>query len=259
MWLWRFRFLVKLILLPSRFGIPRNHGAQGQSRRALLRTLGNVGDGISSAVPPIFYAVARFLLPVVFFLLFLYPADAGFQDAPVYLKPPGLRFIRDISVVVPAIHSYPNQPPVKPVYRKAIGTPAAGWAVKYVGTRRFSSDQSAWIYYRISDFTDSKAAKIPQILQPLRIWPVGTTIVLESYQGDASEKNGARLMEILAMQKTKEIDGALSESFYSANWNYARFTPQGDVSLDAQKVAECHQCHSIAFHLTGDLTFTRFP
>lgn len=201
----------------------------------------------------------KFILPAVFFTLLLYPASPGLQDAPVYLKPPGLRYVKDLSVVVPAMHPYPHQPPVKPVYRKAIGTPAEGWAVKYVSTRRFSSDQSAWIYYRISDLADSKTTNIPRTLRSLRIWPVGTTIVLESYQGDVAEKNEARLMEILAIQKTKATDGKLSESFYSANWSYARFTTQGELSLDAQQVAECHQCHSIAFHLTGDLTFTQFP
>ena len=207
----------------------------------------------------VFYATAGFIVPAVFFTLLLYPASAGLQDAPVYLKPPGLRSAKDLSVVVPAIHPYPNQPPVKPVYRQAIGTPAKGWAAKYVGTRRFSSDQSAWIYYRIADLADSKTANNPRTLLSLRIWPVGTTIVLESYQGDGAEKNEAGLMEILAIQKTEATDGDLSASFYTANWNYARFTRQGELSFETQKVAECHQCHSIAFHLTGDLTFTQFP
>ncbi|MBU0987310.1 MAG: cytochrome P460 family protein [Proteobacteria bacterium] len=63
----------------------------------------------------------------------------------------------------------------------------------------------------------------------------------------------------LAMHKISNRQSNPAEAFYSANWCYARFTPQGDLSINAQKVAECHQCHSIAFQLTGDLTFTQLP
>ena len=206
-----------------------------------------------------FRLLGSFTLLAVFFALLLYPVSGNLQDSPVYLTPPGLRFVKDPSIVVPASHSYPNQPPEKPAYRNATGNPAKGWAVKYVDTRRFSSDQSAWVYYRVSDMADSETLKSSQGLLSLRIWPVGTTIVLESYQGGAVRRNRTRLIEILAMHKISDMQSDSAEAFYSANWCYARFTQQGDLSINAQKVIECHQCHSIAFHLTGDLTFTQFP
>lgn len=201
----------------------------------------------------------NFALLAVFLALFLYPTSGSLQDLPVYLTPPGLRSVKDLTVVVPATHSYLNQPPEKPAYRKASGNPAEGWAVKYIGTRRFSSDQSAWFYYRVSDLADSETLESSGNLPPLRIWPVGTTIVLESYQGDANRRNSSQLIEILAMHKISNRQNDPAEVFYSASWCYARFTPHGDLSINPQKVVDCHQCHSIAFHLTGDLTFTQLP
>jgi hypothetical protein len=105
----------------------------------------------------------------------------------------------------------------------------------------------------------SRALKSSQGLLPLRIWPVGAIIVLESYQGDALRRNSTQLIEILVMRKIRDTQSDMTGASYSANWCYARFTPRGDLSINAQKVTECHQCHSIAFHLTGDLTFTPFP
>jgi hypothetical protein len=206
-----------------------------------------------------FRFLCNFTLPAVFLTLFLYPAPGRLQDSSLYLTPPGLRSVKDPSVVVPAIHPYLNQPLEKPAYRKTSGNPAKGWAAKYVDTRRFSSNQSAWIYYRMSDLADAETWESSQGLQSLRIWPVGATIVLESYQGDAVGRNGDQLIEVLVMHKISDKQSDPAEAFYSANWCYARFTPQGELSIHAQKTQECHQCHSIAFHLTGDLTFTQLP
>jgi Trk K+ transport system NAD-binding subunit len=52
---------------------------------------------------------------------------------------------------------------------------------------------------------------------------------------------------------------SLLKAFYPINWTYARFKPDGNLSITPDKVCDCHQCHSIAFHLTGDLIFTQFP
>ena len=195
----------------------------------------------------------------VFLVLSLYPASGILQDAPVYLTPPGFRSVKEPAIVIPAINQYPNEPPAKPVYRNASGKLLKGWAMKYVNTRRFSSDRSAWIYYRISDLADSVTVKSSWDSLPLRIWPNGTTIIFESYQGNATTKNSERLIEIVVMHKKRNTESALADSFYSAIWSYARFTPKEEFSMTPQKVSECHQCHSIAFHLTGDLVFTQFP
>lgn len=176
----------------------------------------------------------------------------------VLLRPPGLRLTKDPSIVVPTDQHYPNQPPNLPKYRNAFGKPAQGWASETVETRRFSSDQSALIYYRVSDLADSHAIIASNTSKTLRIWPVGTIIILESYKGDVNMLNSAKLLAIDAMKKMSDPKGS-SYAFFPVNWSYSRFSPQGKPSNSSQKIKECHQCHSIAFHITGDLIFTLFP
>jgi hypothetical protein len=180
-------------------------------------------------------------------------------NSGTFLKPPGLRLINDPSTVIPATYYYLNQKLHLPRYRDAAGIPIDGWSRELVKTRRFSSDQSAWVYYRISDLERTKVIKTSGILRTIRIWPVGTTIVLEGYKGDASRNHIHNLLEIEVMTKMSIPDVSAGKSFYAVNWSYARFTPDGISSLSAKKLSECHQCHSIAFHLTGDLLFTQFP
>jgi len=196
---------------------------------------------------------------MVFLFLFLSPIPGSLQDPLVYLSPPGLRSIKDLSIIVPAVHQYLNQPPAKPVYRDEAGKAAEGWAEKYINTRRFSSDGSAWIYYRISNLKDSETKASSWSRMPLRVWPAATTIVLESYRGNAVDRKSASLIETVVTHKAHWPESTLSDAYYPANWNYARYTPKGNLSNTPQKVAECHRCHSIAFHLTGDLVFTQFP
>jgi hypothetical protein len=90
-------------------------------------------------------------------------------------------------------------------------------------------------------------------------WPVGTILILEIYQGNALQKEHDKLIEIAAMSKTKADDVSFSKTFYPVCWSYARFDSDRKPSIDSAKVRECHQCHSIAFHLTGDMVFTIFP
>ena len=92
----------------------------------------------------------------------------------------------------------------------------------------------------------------------MRIWPVGTTLILEGYKGDASHPADADLFEIEVMTKLDSPGSAAAELFYPIDWSYARYTPDGTWSLSGEKLNECHQCHSIAFRLTGDLIFTLF-
>ena len=176
----------------------------------------------------------------------------------VLLRPPGLRLTEDPSIVIPTDQHYTNQPPNLPKYRNAFGKPAQGWASETVETRRFSSDQSALIYYRVSDLADSHAIIDSNASKILRIWPVGTIIILESYKGDVNKLNSAKLIAIDAMKKMSDRKGS-SYAFFPVNWSYSRFSPQRKPSNSSQKIKECHQCHSIAFHITGDLVFTLFP
>jgi len=173
--------------------------------------------------------------------------------------PPGLRPIKDPSIVIPTDQRYPNQPPNLPTYKNISGKLAIGWVSKYVEIRRFSSDQSALIYYRVSDLARSHVLKASKVSRGLHIWPVGTIIVLESYKGDVDSPKHSKLLEIVLMKKMNSLKGFPVDSFFSMNWSYARFSPEGKPSITSQKVRECHQCHSIAFHLLGDLVFTQFP
>ena len=84
-------------------------------------------------------------------------------------------------------------------------------------------------------------------------------MVIEIYKGNAGQKENDKLIEIAAMSKIKAAGNSFLNAFYPVNWTYTRFDPDGNPSVTSEKVRECHQCHSIAFHLTGDLIFTRFP
>ncbi|MGD9057961.1 MAG: hypothetical protein PVJ41_14000 [Desulfobacterales bacterium] len=174
------------------------------------------------------------------------------------LKPPGLRPLKAPTTVIPATHQYVNRKLELPAYRSAAGTPLKGWSRKFIKTRRFSSDQSAWIFYRQSDLRQTKVVENTGMPASLRIWPVGATLILEGYKGDALRSGNAKLVEIELMTKRAPASGSVSDPFFAVDWNYARFTPDGAWSLSPQKLIECHQCHSIAFELTGDLVFTQF-
>ena len=181
------------------------------------------------------------------------------KDSDWLLKPPGLRPLKAPATVIPATHRYVNRKLELPPYRSASGTPLKGWSRKFIKTRRFSSDQSAWIFYRQSDLAQTKVVKNSGMPASLRIWPVGATLILEGYKGDALGAGDAKLVEIEFMTKRVPASGSASNPFFAVDWNYARFTPEGAWSLSPQKLIDCHQCHSIAFQLTGDLVFTQFP
>lgn len=180
------------------------------------------------------------------------------MEAQILLTPPGLRPVKDPVLVIPAGYRYPNQPIILPAYRDASGKPAGGWSDKFVDTRRFASDQSAWIYFRNFDLQQSVAVESQEANRSSRFWPVGTTLVIESYKGNAFHKKNDALMEIAVMSKIMEDSDSSAQAFYPVNWTYARFNPDRSPSITSAKVRECHQCHSIAFHLTGDLIFTQF-
>ena len=182
----------------------------------------------------------------------------NFADSDTLLKPPGLRLISEPAIVIPATYHYLNQKRELPRYRSATGTLLKGWSRQFIKTRRFSSDQSAWVYYRESDLKRTKVIKTFSLPDTMRIWPVGTILILEGYKGDASHLADSDLLEIEVMTKLDSTGLADAEKFFAVDWSYARYTPDGTWSLSGEKLNECHQCHSIAFRLTGDLVFTPF-
>jgi hypothetical protein len=203
--------------------------------------------------------IRKMFIPGAFFFLAAIAVSIHSMAAEILLTPPGLRPIRDPSLVIPADYNYANRSIKLPAYRDASGNPASGWSVKFVATRRFASNRSAWIYFRDSDLRQSVAKRTEGHQGAFRFWPVGTGIIIEIYKGNAFQKENDKLIEIAAMSKIKADRNSFFKAFYPVNWTYARFKPDGKPSITSAKVRDCHQCHSIAFHLTGDLIFTQFP
>ena len=203
--------------------------------------------------------IRKMLIPGAFFFLASIAVSVLSMESEILLSPPGLRLIRDPSLVIPADFHYANRLIKLPAYRDPSGNPATGWAVKFVDTRRFASDQSAWIFFRNSDLQRSSSMRKEGHQGTFRFWPVGTTLIIEIYKGNGFQKENEKLIEIAAMSKIKADRNSLIKAFYPINWTYARFDPDGNPFITSAKVRECHQCHSIAFHLTGDLIFTLFP
>jgi hypothetical protein len=179
-------------------------------------------------------------------------------DSDALLQPPGQRLIGNPATVIPATQHYLNQKRALPRYRSASGIPLEGWSREFIKTRRFSSDQSAWVYYRQSDLMRTQVIKTSGLPDAMQIWPVGANLILEGYKGDASHPASGDLLEIEAMTKLDTPGSAAAKNFFPVDWSYARYTPDGAWSLSGDKLNECHQCHSIAFRLTGDLVFTLF-
>ncbi len=203
--------------------------------------------------------IRKLLIPGAFFFLVSIAVALHSGAAEILLSPPGLRLIKDPSLVIPADFTYSNRLMPLPAYRNLSGKPTKGWSAKFVDTRRFASDRSAWIYFRNADLQRSVSKQLKRKHGTFRFWPVGTTMIIEIYKGNAAQKENNKLIEIAAMSKVQPERRSSFKAFFPANWTYARFNPEGNPTTTAEKVRECHQCHSIAFHLTGDLIFTRFP
>jgi hypothetical protein len=187
-------------------------------------------------------------------------AAVGARQGEVNLKPPGLRLKEDPVVVIPAPYFYTNQRLSLPAYRDGAGGPADGWSRKFIATRRFNSNQSAWIYYRRQDLRKSVILDDGRQGKGLCIWPGGSLLVIESYADGGPDGQARDPVEIDLIAKADENTASHGRAFLAAEWSYARFTSLGvRTAIGDNKVRECHQCHGIAFQLTGDLVFTRFP
>jgi len=202
--------------------------------------------------------IRKLIIPGAFFFGALMAVSINSLAEDVFLTPPGLRPVKDPTLVIPTDHRYPNELIKLPAYRDAAGNPADGWSALYVDTRRFVSNQSAWVYFRKTDLQQSVAMGENADKGTFRFWPAGTTLVVESYQGNALKRKKDKLIEIDVMAKIKEGNDSSAQAFYPVKWTYARFKPNGIPSITSAKVRDCHQCHRIAFHLTGDLIFTKF-
>ena len=99
--------------------------------------------------------IRKLFIPGAFFFLVSIVVSTHSMAAEILLTPPGLRPVKDPSLVIPADYNYANRSMKLPAYREASGNPASGWSVKFVATRRFASNRSAWIFFRNSDLRRS--------------------------------------------------------------------------------------------------------
>ncbi|UCG11244.1 MAG: hypothetical protein JSU72_11875 [Deltaproteobacteria bacterium] len=175
------------------------------------------------------------------------------------LQAPGFRLLSTPQEVVPWRYHYLNRAFPPPPYRAPDGAPLAGWRLRIVPTRRFFTNRSARVYYRLEELNQSHfslstggtGAKM------IRIWPVGAILVLETFAGNGALSSDARPVSVDCMRKFEP--GAQSFPrllLFAGEWCYQRFDFKGRLIPPPEGVAACHRCHSTAFHLTGDLVFT---
>jgi hypothetical protein len=122
--------------------------------------------------------IRKLLIPGAFFFLALLAFSVHSMEGQVQLTPPGIRPVKDPTLVIPTDYRYPNKLIKLPAYRDNSGNPADGWSRKFVDIRRFVSNQSAWIYFRNSDLTRSISIGNEALGRPFRFWPIGTTLVI---------------------------------------------------------------------------------
>jgi len=209
------------------------------------------------------YSVLRlvfFLVCVSMFAQCNLPAKEGRRDDDL-LVAPGFRLLTSPDHIVDWHYQYVNRSFSLPSYRTPEGAPLPGWKLRSVATRRFFTDQSAKIYYRSNDLRQSKVFALNQTaVTPFgRIWPVHTTIVLETFSRQTALESAASPSSIDCIRKFNPFaDDFPMNTVFAGEWCYQRFDAKGNVVAMPRGASGCHQCHAAAFRLTGDLVFTVF-
>jgi hypothetical protein len=91
----------------------------------------------------------------------------------------------------------------------------------------------------------------------MRIWPVGSILVLETFSGKTALVENAKPTAIDCIRKFKPDRASFPAStLFAGDWSYQRFSVEGNVRPMPDGASACHQCHSTAFSVTGDLVFT---
>jgi hypothetical protein len=93
----------------------------------------------------------------------------------------------------------------------------------------------------------------------MRIWPVGSILVLETFSGKAASVDRVTPTAIDCIRKFKaEFADFPANTLFPGVWCYQRFSADGKVGTMPAEAVSCHGCHSTAFSLTGDRVFTIF-
>jgi hypothetical protein len=181
------------------------------------------------------------------------------RPADELLSAVGFRLVDSPQEIVPWRYSYVNQIFSVPAYRTPQGTPLPGWGFRVIATRRFFTNQSARIYYRIEDVRQSHLFPSTNQGGPakMRIWPVGATLVLETFSGREAFMSNATPVFVDCIRKFRpDASHFPVDTLFAGDWCYQRFSPTGKMRPMPNGASACHQCHGTALRLTGDLVFT---
>ena len=211
----------------------------------------------------------RFTLPFQFIcclFLFVSLVSCGKQElkensTDEVLRAPGFRLVDSPQEIVPWRYSYVNLVFFAPSYRTPQGTPLPGWRFRIIATRRFFTNQSARIYYRIEDVRQSHLFPATNQGGPakMRIWPVGATLVLETFSGRGAFISDATPVFVDCIRKFQpDASHFPADTLFAGDWCYQRFSADGKTRPMPAGASACHQCHGTALRLTGDLVFTVF-
>lgn len=174
----------------------------------------------------------------------------------------GFRLLDSPQEIVPWRYYYLNRVFSAPSYRTPQGTPLPGWRFRVIATRRFFTDQSARIYYRIEDVRQSHLFPSPNQggAAMMRIWPVGATLVLETFSGRGAFMSDATPVFVDCIRKFQPDTSHFPvDTLFAGDWCYRRFSADGKARPMPAGASACHQCHGTALRLTGDLVFTVIP
>ena len=205
------------------------------------------------------------LLPCLFLLLLLSScrrSESIKESSDELLQTANFRLRDTPQEVVHWQYQYVNRPFPLPSYRTPQGDPLPGWGRRVVTTRRFFTDQSARIYFRIRDLRQNRifSSTIPAAAEAMRIWPVGSILVLETFSGKTDLLENATPTAIDCIRKFRpDLAKFPVNSLFAGEWCYQRFSVEGEVSAMPAGASACHNCHNTAFNLTGDFVFTVYP
>jgi hypothetical protein len=93
----------------------------------------------------------------------------------------------------------------------------------------------------------------------MRIWPVGATLVLETFSGKGAFMSDATPVFVDCIRKFHpDASHFPVDTLFAGDWCYQRFSAEEKTRPMPAGASACHQCHGTALRLTGDLVFTVF-
>ena len=216
---------------------------------------------INNQIRPILIAHAVCIILLIPFLAQCSIQKKKERPADELLPTVGFRLVDSPQEIVPWRYSYVNRSFFAPSYRTPLGTPLPGWRFRVIATRRFFTNQSARIYYRREDVRQSHLFPATNQGGPaiMRIWPVGATLVLETFSGRGAFISDATPVFVDCIRKFQpDASHFPADTLFAGDWCYQRFSGEGKPRPMPDGASACHQCHGTALRLTGDLVFTLF-